>query len=278
MSEVQLRTPMAQASFSRLDYHNNCPLAFKFKYVDKRVPLDAPEQKDRFGNVKPPAWKRGSIIHQNMDDYINKRTDILLPELFDLRFEIEEAKNLKAEYPERVLTEQNKYFDLDYNLIDLDSLPEDQKSITSGGDPCPLHYHLLIIIDLLIFSEDFKHAYVIDLKSGKEYPVKHGSQTQLYGLFTAIEYPEVETITTKLWYCDKAGLTRTKEFPRDKIMKYFNFWDRKINAMHTDNVFRPNPHEKNCMFCNWGLERHSNKWVNKDGSCDLSMDKNDRIT
>jgi len=276
MNQV-FRTLMAQASFSRLDYYNNCALAFKFKYVDKKVPLDAPVLKDRSGNVKPPAWKRGSIVHQYMDDYINSRTDKLLPELLDLRFELEAARQLKIEEPHRVLTEQNKFFDLDYNLIDMDALSDNEKTVTSGGDPCPLNYHVLVIIDLLIFSEDGKHADVIDLKTGREYPVKHGSQTQLYALFTAMEYPDVESVTTQLWYSDQSGLIRAKDFTRDKILMYFNFWNRRIGQMHSDDKFLPNPHEKNCMFCAWGLVKHSNKWVNKDDTCDLSKDKRDRL-
>lgn len=277
MSEQTFRSPMAQASFSRLDYYQNCPLAFKHKYVDRKVPLDAPVQKDRQGNVKPPAWKRGSIIHQAMDDYINSRTDILRPELYDLRFEIDEARELKKTHPDRVLTEQNKFFDLDYNLIDMDSLSDAEKGVTSGGDPCPIHYHVLIIIDLLIFSEDFKHATVIDLKSGKVHPVKHGSQTKLYALFTAVEYPEVENLTTQLWYCDQSGKIQAQEFTRKKIMFMLSFWNRRIGMLHSDTTFKPNPHEHNCFFCAWGKSIHSNKWLNKDDTCQLSLDKRDRI-
>ena len=278
MTDTQtFRTPMAQASFSRLDYYHNCPLAFKFKYVDKLIPLNAPVQRDRQGNVKPPAWKRGSILHQHMDDYINSKSNVLMPELYDLRFEIDAARELKTTHPERVLTEQNKFFDLDYKLIDMDALSDNEKGVTSGGDPCPLNYHVLVIIDLLIFSEDFKHATVIDLKSGKVHAVKHGSQTKLYALFTAIEYPIVETLTTQLWYCDQSGKIQARDFTREKIMYYFNFWNRRIGALHSDTTFKANPHEQNCMFCNYGLARHSNKWVNKDGVCELSLDKRDRI-
>ena len=277
MSEVQYRTPMAQASFSRLDYYQNCPLAFKYKYVDRKVPLEAPVQKDRQGNVKAPAWKRGSVIHQAMDDYINSRTDILRPELFDLRFEINEARELKKTNPDRILTEQNKFFDLDYNLIDMETLSDEEKSTTSAGDPCPLHYHVLVIIDLLIFNEDFTHATVVDLKSGKIHPVKHGSQTKLYALFTALEYPGIKNLTTQLWYCDQSGKIQARDFNRKNILMNLNFWNRRIGNMHSDTVFTANPHEQNCMFCAWGLERHSNKWLNKDGTCDKSLDKRDRV-
>ena len=277
MAEQKLRSPMAQASFSRLEYYTTCPLAFKFKYIDKKVPLDAPVHKDRQGNVKNPAWKRGSIIHQAMDDYINWRTDLLRPELFDLRFEIEEARELKKSHPDRVLTEQNKFFDLDYNLIDMDALSDNEKGITSGGDPCPLNYHVLIIIDLLIFSEDFKHAKVIDLKSGKIHHVKHGKQTKLYALFTALEYPELETITTQLWYCDQSGKIQSQEFTKEKVLFFFNFWDRHITTMHEDIDFIASPHEANCFFCEWKRKEHANKWINPTGDCQLSLDKRDRI-
>lgn len=278
MSDTQVfRTPMAQASFSRLEYFHNCPLAFKFKYVDRLVPKDAPVLKDRQGNVKAPAWKRGSLIHQHMDDYINSKTDVLLPELYDLRFEIDAARELKITHPDRVLTEQNKFFDLDYNLIDMDALSDNEKGVTSGGDPCPLHYHVLIIIDLLIFSEDFKHATVIDLKSGRIHGVKHAAQTKLYALFTAIEYPTIENITTQLWYCDQSGKIQSRDFTREKIMYSMNFWNKRIGAMHVDTDFIPRPHEQNCMFCEWGDPKFNNKWINRTGDCMLTLDKRQRI-
>lgn len=274
---TELRTPMAQASYSRLDYYKNCPLAFKFKYVDRLAPLQEPEHKDKFGNVKPPGWQRGSIIHQAMDDYINSRTNVLRPELYDLRFELNEARQLKIDEPERILTEQNKFFDFDYNLIDMDALTDDEKGVTSAGDPCPSNYHVLVIIDLLIFNEDFTHATIVDLKSGKVYPVKHAAQTQLYALFTAMEYPQVENVTTQLWYCDQSGKIVAKDFTRERILMYFNFWHRSISRMHKDYKFLPSPHEQHCFFCEWGKKEHSNKWKNKTGNCELSLDKRDRI-
>lgn len=274
---ADLRTPMAQASYSRLDYYKNCPLAFKFKYIDRLAPLDAPVQKDRFGNVKPPGWQRGSIIHQSMDDYINSRIDNLIPELYDLRFELDEARRLKIEDPERILTEQNKFFDLDYNLIDMDTLSDDEKGTTSAGDPCPSNYHVLVIIDLLIFNEDFTHATVVDLKSGKVYPVKHAAQTQLYALFTAMEYPQIENVTTQLWYCDQSGKITAKDFTREDILMYFNFWHRSISQMHKDYKFIPKPSEQACFFCSYKQAKHANKWVNPTGDCELSLDKRDRI-
>jgi len=276
-NEVTLRSPMAQASYSRLDYYKNCALAFNHKYVHKTATLAEPEHKDKAGNVKDPAWKRGSIIHQAMDDYINDRTQVLRPELYDLRFEIEEARALKLSDPSRVLTEQNKFFDTDYKPIDMQALSPDQLSVTSAGDPCPKDYHVLVIIDLLIFSEDGTSAKVIDLKSGRVHSVKHSSQTQLYALFVAVEYPKVTDLTTQLWYCDQNGKITSKDYTRKQVMIYMNFWNRLITKMHTDTSFLPNPHEQNCMFCNYGLREHSNKWVNKTGDCELSLDKRFRV-
>jgi len=268
---------MARASYSRLAYYNNCQYAYKLKYIDKVPPLDGPVQKDRQGNIKPPAWQRGSVIHQAMDDYINGKEERLLPELYDLRTEIDDARKLKTEYPDRVLTEQNKYFDTDFNLIDMDKLSEEEKTVTSGGDPCPLEYHALIIIDLLIFNEDFKHATIIDLKSGKEHPVKHGSQTQMYALFTSLEYPEVKNFTTQLWYCDQSGKITQRMYSKHDIQAYFNFWNTRISAMANDEAFYSRPSETACMFCEYGPEKHSNKWVNKTGTCSEGMDKRYRI-
>lgn len=275
VSKVQSE-PMSRASFSRLEYYNNCPLAFKYKYVDKIAPLSGPEQYDKDGNVKPPAWQRGSIIHQAMDDYINGVRDDLIPELKSLSMEINNAKKLKQTDPDRVLTEQNKYFDLNYELIDMDSLPEDQKTVhPHSGDIQPLNYHVLVIIDVLVFNEDFTEATVIDLKSGKRNnnEVKHKKQTQLYALFTSIEYPQVQNLVTQLWYCDLSGYVHQEEYTKDKILEYFNFWDRKVMQLLNDTDHLARPSEKSCFFCEYGLPQHSNKWVNKLGRCDDSKDK-----
>ncbi len=271
---------MASASYSRLEYYHNCPAAFKFKYIDKVKPLPSPEQRDRQGNIKPAAYVRGSKIHQSMDDYINHRADALIPELWSLRFEIEEARRLKQEHPERVLTEQNKFFDTNYKPIDMSQLKPEEMSTTSAGDPCPIHYHVLIIIDLLIFSEDFKSAKVIDLKSGKIHQADHQQQTQLYALFTSIEYPDVEELTTQLWYCDQDGLVTEKTYDKFTIGRYFGYWDSRLKSMWNDNTWRTQEHPRACMFCAYGAngkgelkEDHSNVWTQKLGLCDKSMDK-----
>lgn len=275
MVEIVPEKVCARASFSRLEYYNTCPQAFKYKYIDKLQPLSAPKMLDENGNEKPPAWFRGTVIHQAMDDYINGVRDDLIPELYSLKPDIEEARILKKKDPKRVLTEQNKYFDEDYNIIDMDSLSEDEKSVTSGGDPCPKEYHALVIIDLLIFNEDFTEARVIDLKSGKRNgnEVKHQKQTQMYALFISIEYPNVQNFITEIWYCDLHGLTVVKDYTKEKIQVYFNYWDRCIMQMKNDTNYFSKPHEKSCFFCEWGLQEHSNKWVNKLGKCTDSKDK-----
>jgi hypothetical protein len=130
---------------------------------------------------------------------------------------------------------------------------------------------------LLIFNEDFTKAKIIDLKSGKVHPVKHGSQTQLYALFTTIEYPKLENLTTELWYCDQDGKIVQKDFTKKKILALFNYWDRRIMQLLNDKTYHSKPSEPACMFCEWGFTEHSNKWVNKLGHCQDSLDKRYRL-
>lgn len=248
---------MARASFSRLQFYKNCPKAYNLKYNLRLPELERPVMLDRQGNPKPHANERGSIIHEAMDDYINSKRNDLLPELLDIGEEINEARALKTKCPDRVITEQKWFFDEEWNSI----FPEEGKEF-------PEHYHLVIIIDLLIFSHDFKKCQVIDLKSGKRYrnEVKHAKQTQLYAVATAIKYPDLENLVTELWYCD-LGLIHTKPFTNQQALAFKRFWDNEMAEMSEDVLFDHKAASNTCMFCAYGPTEHSNKWVNKTGDC-----------
>lgn len=248
---------MARASFSRLQFYKNCPKAYNFKYNLKIEELDRPVMLDKQGNPKPHANERGSTIHEAMDDYINARRDDLIPELLDIKDEVNAARALKTANPAQVVTEQKWFFDELWNMIEV---PPNQTF--------PEKYHLVIIIDLLIFNKDFTSCQVIDLKSGKRYrnEVKHAKQTQLYAVATAIRYPDLKNLVTELWYCD-LGLIHTKPFTGQQALAFKRYWDNEMSEMADDVLFDHKAAQNTCMFCAYGPTEHSNKWVNKTGDC-----------
>lgn len=248
---------MARASFSRLQFYNNCPKAYNFKYNLKIAELERPVLLDNKGNPKPHANVRGSMIHEAMDDYINAKRDDLIPELLDIKDEVNEARTLKSLNPEQVVTEQKWFFDENWNNI---PVPE--------GQDFPEKYHLVIIIDLLIFNKSFTEAQVIDLKSGKRYrnEIKHAKQTQLYAVAAATKFPNLAKLVTELWYCD-LGLRHTKPFTRNQALAFKENWDNQMVEMAEDVLFEHKAAPNTCMFCAYGPEVHSNKWVNKTGDC-----------
>ena len=75
-------------------------------------------------------------------------------------------------------------------------------------------------------------AIVIDYKSGKRFgnEVKHAEQTQLYALNAVLRYPELEEVTTELWYLDVKELTAAT-FTRAQILRFRANFDRRGRAL-----------------------------------------------
>jgi len=252
-------------SFSRLSFYQNCPFAAKLKYLSKiPEPPRPPPALKRGQTVGEHANERGSRVHEAADDFINARRDDLILELDKYKDEMNNVRFLVKANPDLIQTEQLWTSTKDWE-------PTDPKH-----DLTPW---LRVIVDLLIFTDNDKtHARVIDFKTGKRYgnEVKHAQQTQLYQLAAFMRYPSLQSVTTELWYLDQKHGPAKNDFTRAQGERFRTSWDRRMNEMCNDTEFKARPHEKSCMFCCYGLEEHSNKWVNKSGDCKLSLDKRDR--
>ncbi len=257
------------ASFSRITFYDNCPKAYKFKYLQKVKELPRPVQKDKLGRPKVLAAERGSIIHDQCDKFINdepdyvKKYDKVPPkELANIMPELKEAREQKRNYPDTVITEQKWYSDQNWQPVDK----------PTKEDP---GYYLLTIVDCMILDlDDDTKARVCDIKSGKRYgnENKHQRQLQLYALAAFHRYPKLYGIEAELWYSD-LGLIHKKYFSRKSIMCQQRFWDTRIEQMRTDTEFKSKPNISSCMFCAYGKKEHSNRWVNKTGDCQDSCSK-----
>lgn len=111
---------------------------------------------------------------------------------------------------------------------------------------------LRLKLDCLAFLNK-KQAVAIDFKTGKKYgnEVKHMEQLQLYALVTALRYPELEEITTELWYLDIDEITQVT-MSRAQALKFQQNFDRRGTRVTTCTEWPPNPSVFTCRWCMYG--------------------------
>lgn len=111
-------------------------------------------------------------------------------------------------------------------------------------------------LDALVFPSKYE-AIVIDYKTGKKYgnEVKHGEQVQLYTLDTVMRYPDIEIVTTELWYPDQDEIT-TMTFTREQALKFRKNFAPRGMAVTTNTEWPANPNIFNCRYCDYGKTEH----------------------
>lgn len=222
--------PMIKAwSHSRLSNFESCKFRAKLLYVDK---LEEPR-----GELKPGqteyANDRGTRIHEAAELYVRGGVE-LIDELKDFREEFTELRKLFAQG--KVSLEGDWAMDDAWR-------PTAWKSSDTWGR---------LKLDALVLLNP-QHAVVIDYKSGRRSgnELKHAEQTQLYTVATLTRYPDVERITTELWYTDQNDLARV-EYTRDQGMRFLKKWNERGLALTTCDTFPPNPNRYSCRFCHFG--------------------------
>jgi hypothetical protein len=105
-----------------------------------------------------------------------------------------------------------------------------------------------------------------DYKSGKKFgnEVAHNQQGQIYVLGSFLRYPSLEVCNIDFKYLDH-GLETRKTYTREKAMKFFPSWDKRLKAMTSATTFPPKPNKINCMWCPFGPNKG-------DGSCEWGVD------
>lgn len=176
MSLVPIRS---NASYSRLKFFKNCRFAFKLKYLDKIPENDRPTQLDKFGNPKPNAAERGSMIHDAAEKYVKSpiKPKAVLPELLDVRTQLESARiayNLNTSdstngdtsslHNPLVRTEEPWFYNIyhDPNNTRTPTIWERINTDTNSSDCVPLNdrgfpiegYSIVVIIDQLRFDAE----------------------------------------------------------------------------------------------------------------------------
>jgi hypothetical protein len=186
-------------SYSRLSVFEQCPYRAKLAYVDK---IPEPERPLPPGKTEH-ANDRGTRIHLAAEVFV-KDTIELIPELEKFSDELFE---MRQKYQEGKVSLEGEWgFNRDWTPVAWMSRD----------------VWLRIKLDSLVWLSDTE-ALVIDYKTGKKYgnEIKHGEQAQLYQLATFMKYPQLEHVTTELWYTDLDEVTRMK-YTRSQGMRSFN--------------------------------------------------------
>lgn len=221
-------------SFSRLSVFQECPRRAELAYIKKIPeldrgpgPLTAPDGNKEWHNV------RGSRIHQLAEDYVKGCTgETLPPELRKFKKELLELQKLHK--TGKIVTEQLWCFTKQWEVCD----PDNRENI-----------YFRMITDVTVFHTK-NIVTSIDYKTGRRFgnEIKHGQQSQLYQLGTFLRYPDVQEVTTEIWYLDIDEIA-SMEFTREQGMRFFKHWNDRMETMYNETEFKPTPNGNSCRWC-----------------------------
>jgi CRISPR/Cas system-associated exonuclease Cas4 (RecB family) len=217
-------------SHSRLVVYESCPYRAKLAYVDRIQEPQRPE----LPNGQEYPNDRGSRVHDEAENFVRGKTPDLANELRNFEAEFTKLRSLYAANPDNLHMEDMWCFDSVWNPCASD----DYNNIW-----------LRIKLDNCVFLSSTE-ACVIDYKTGKRQynEIKHAEQTQLYQLAAFIRFPELQTITTELWYLDLNELI-TMKYKRHQGLKVLRNWNDRLLNMMSEQEYEAKPNTWNCRFC-----------------------------
>jgi CRISPR/Cas system-associated exonuclease Cas4 (RecB family) len=217
-----------QWSYSRLTTYEGCPKKAYYSCVKK---------------IREPGNKymeRGKEVHKNCEDYIRGHIEELpTAQLKDFQEGFDLLRKMYLEGS--VICEGDWAFDKDWQSTGWFD------SETWGRAKVDAFVH-----DASVPTQ----ARVIDFKTGKYEgnQESHREQCELYGAVVLARYPEVETITTEMWYLDHNKIERYI-YNRDSIKARKEKINERAIIMTTAEDFPANPSSFRCKWCYFGKER-----------------------
>ncbi len=215
-------------SHSKLGDFEKCKFLAWLKH-DQKIP--EPERPLPPGKTEH-ANDRGTRIHQACEDYVNGKADAQIKEMAKFAAEFEHLRHL---YLSGIVSLEGEW------AVDQNWVPTDWRTGWHRSK-----------VDAIVLPDKYS-AIVIDYKSGKRFgnEIKHAEQTQLYALNAVLRYPEIEEVTTELWYLDVDELTRAT-YTRAQILRFKPGFDKRGTALTTCTSFPPNPNVYSCQWCQYG--------------------------
>jgi hypothetical protein len=219
--------PLTTWSFSRLQVFEQCKFRAQLQYGQK---IPEPERPLPPGKTEH-ANDRGSRIHDTAEQYVRGNVDRMDPAMRAFAPEFDSLRQLFAD--DMVSLEGEWATDTEW-----------QPTAWTGRNTWQR-----LKLDAMVRLNK-QEAVVIDYKTGKKFgnEVKHGEQTMLYALNTFLRFPELELITTELWYLDQDDLT-SATFERERCLRFKHSWNRRALAMTEAVDFPANPNQFSCRYC-----------------------------
>lgn len=219
-------------SYSRYACYTECPAKAKFKFVAK-----LPEP----GST---AMDRGSAMHALMEELTTGKMSGK-PE------ELTKVDSFREEFKTSVLPKIKK----DASVAKKGRpLAEQEWAFTTLWEPTgwfARNAWCRIKTDLVFHNK--KQLIIVDHKTGKRRE-EHRDQLSLYALGGFIMFPEVEHISTQVWYLDQGAPWTQDEYERAELPDIKNAWLDKTKPMLTDTQFAPRPGN----YCRWCHFRKGN--------------------
>lgn len=246
-------------SYTRLSNYEECPRRAQLSYVDRIPEPDRGEPHARCPKnlvTGEREWHndRGTRIHESADTYIRGMSNEYCPELKDFD---EELKDLRQAYKDsKVYTEQMWCF-------------KDDWSVTHNRDWDGIW--IRVKLDIFLAVEGTRDEPIVacaaDIKTGKKFgnEVKHAEQMQLYPVACFMKYPTLEKVHAELWYTDHDHIEPVI-YTRAQAMRLVKNWNKRMDVMISDVVFKANPNQESCKYCPYKLEEHGGT-----GHCELSV-------
>lgn len=204
-------------SYTRYADYRRCPMYFAYKHLL------------RIKEPAGPAMQRGRDIHKEGEQYlIAPRKPRKVPDSY-ANF-ADEMQQLRELHPS---VEQQWGFTQDWKPTDW-----------FGKDTWVRN-----VLDVSVVYEDAT-ADVIDFKTGKKYG-SNDEQMELFGLSMFAKFPEVQHVTTRLWYLDDPNPDTNEviaEFKAPEAPILIKDWNKKVRPMFADRKFPPRPNDK-CKWC-----------------------------
>jgi len=204
-----MKLPTAWSYSAYADYEL-CPAKFKYGRIDK---LPQPDN---------PAFIKGREWHKKAEDFL--RGLIELPK--ELRHFADAFTELRDMQP---IVEQQWGFTSDWG-----------KTGWFGNDTW-----FRAVVDAGVIYDD-RTADIIDHKTGKMYKTNE-DQVELFALAAMCRYPELTSVTARLWYLE-SGDEIIREFPAKDKDKLRSKWEKKVGPLFADRKWAPRPNDK-CRWC-----------------------------
>jgi CRISPR/Cas system-associated exonuclease Cas4 (RecB family) len=204
-------------SFSSLTLYEGCPQKYKLRYIDKiKEPDPEPDS----------PLVRGNLVHSKLEDFLLKDSE--LPE---------EASRID-EYCSAI-KEADPIVEQDWGFTDTWGVTD----WSSKDISCRMK------LDAFVMKPP--QCWIIDWKTGKDYPIKRISQGQLYAIGAAKRFPDLEKFHIEFAYVDQ-GFVKTTTYIRTQVDKFIKNYERRVTKLQNDTVFKAINNKWNCKYCPYG--------------------------